>query len=330
MKLRNYFIAFLALGLTIGSCKKNNDDDATQAPVRDRTEQYLVDIDSIEQYLATHFYNYEEFEADPNTTDFQIVIDTISADNGTADKTPLIDQVTFKMVEDFEGVEYKLYYLEVREGLGEQPKFADSAYVDYKGFLLNNDTFDSSPNPVWFDLVSVVQGFREVAHEFKGATSFTENPDGTFTYNDFGIGAMFIPSGLAYFNEPPFGVLLYSPLVFTFNMYEANESDHDSDHVPSYLEDLDGNGNFSLAGDDTDQDNLADFVDNDDDNDGTLTRDEDLEPDPDPNVDSNGDGIPDNDIGDGDPTNDDTDGDGIPNYLDTDDTASRFDTDDDN
>jgi len=324
MKFTNYIIAFVVLGLTMSSCKKDDNSEDTFV-IRDRAEQYLVDIDSIENYLSTHFYNYEEFEANPMTTNFQIVIDTISADNGTQDKTPLIDQVTFKTITDFDDVEYKLYYLKVREGLGNQPKFADSTFVQYTGKLLNDNVFDSTPNPIWFDLVSVVQGFREIAIEFKGATSFTENPDGTFTYDDFGIGAMFIPSGLAYFEAPPFGVLLYSPLVFTFNMFEANESDHDADHVPSYLEDINGDGQFTFEFDDTDDDNLGNFVDVDDDNDGTLTRDEDLEPDPDPNVDSNGDGIPDNDIGDGNPMNDDTDGDGTPNYLDTDDTASRFD-----
>ncbi|NND11810.1 MAG: hypothetical protein HKN96_11425 [Flavobacteriaceae bacterium] len=327
MKLGKYLFALMVLVLAMNSCQKDDDSDVQAAPPRDRGEQYLVDLDSIEEYLSTHFYNYEEFATNPNSTDFEILFDTIAGDN--SDKTPLIDQVSSKMVLDADDVEYKLYYLVVREGLGDQPKFADSTYLDYKGTLINDTTFDSSPNPVWFDLVSVVQGFREIAKEFKGSTSFVENPDGTFTYQDYGIGAMFIPSGLAYFNEPPFGVPLYSPLVFRFNLYLANESDHDRDHVPSYLEDLDGNENFSLAGDDTDEDNLADFVDADDDNDGTLTRDEDLEPDPDLSVDSNGDGDPTNDIGDGNPMNDDTDGDGIPNYLDPDDSESRF-PDDDN
>ncbi len=324
MKFTKYIIAFMVLGLAMNSCKKEDNSPDT-LEIRDRAEQYILDLDSIENYLATHFYNYEEFEADPMTTDFQIIIDTISAENETQDKIPLIDQVTFKIVTDAEDIEYKLYYLKVREGLGAQPKFADSTYVQYTGTLLNDNVFDSTPNPIWFDLVNVVQGFREIAIEFKGAESFSENTDGTFIYNEFGIGAMFIPSGLAYFEAPPFGILLYSPLIFTFNMFTATESDHDGDHVPSYLEDINGDGKFTFEFDDTDADTIGNFVDVDDDNDGTLTRDEDLEPDPDLNVDSNGDGITDNDIGDGNPMNDDTDGDGTPNYLDTDDTASRFD-----
>ncbi|NNC69389.1 MAG: hypothetical protein HKN90_01045 [Flavobacteriaceae bacterium] len=319
MKLSNYIFFCLVLVLVFNSCKKDDEGGPIGVDVRDRGEQYIADLDTIEEFLSTHFYNYEEFEADPNTTDFEIVFDTIAGDN--SDKTPLIDQVDFKIVTDGEDIEYKLYFLKVREGLGEQPKFADSTFLKYDGILINEVSFDNAPNPVWFDLLSVVQGFREVSVEFKGATSFTENSDGTFTYNEFGIGAMFIPSGLAYFNEPPFGIPLYSPLIFKFSMLDVNECDHDGDHVPSYLEDV--NGDRAILNDDTDEDFIPDFTDIDDDGDGTLTKDEDLEPDPDLNVDSNGDGDPTNDIGDGDPTNDDTDGDGIPNYLDPDDSESR-------
>ena len=325
MKLGHYIIAFLVLGLAMNSCKKDDEGGPVSVPIRDRAVQYEADLDSIEEFLSTHFYNYEEFEANPNTMDLQIVFDTIAGAN--SDKTPLLSQVISKTVSDgTSDVEYKLYYLKVREGLGEQVHFTDSTYMAYKGTLINDTSFDSAPNPTWLTLLTTVQGFRDVMYEFKGATSFTENPDGTFTYSDYGIGAMFIPSGIGYYAQPPFGIPLYSPLIFRFDVFDVNEIDHDFDHVPSYLEDLNGDNTFTFEDDDTDGDDFANFVDVDDDGDGTLTRDEDLEPDPDPNVDSNGDGILDNDIGDGDPTNDDTDGDGVPNYLDTDDTASRNDT----
>ena len=52
------------------------------------------------------------------------------------------------------------------------------------------------------------------------------------------------------------------------------QNDHDGDGVPSYLEDLDGDGEFTFTGDNTDADNLPDFADNDDDNDGILTANE--------------------------------------------------------
>ncbi len=191
---------------------------------------------------------------------------------------------------------------------------------------LNRKVFDSAVTPVWFDLVQVVPGFREATTGFKGASGFIENGDGTVSYNmDFGNFTVFIPSGLGYFGSaaPGGNIPLYSPLIFSIQLYTANESDHDNDGVPSYLEDIDGDRLVFDVDDDTDNDTRFNFLDTDDDGDGTLTIDEDLEPDTDLTVDRDNDGDPTNDIGDGDPTNDDTDGDGIPNYLDPDDTASR-------
>lgn len=321
MKFKHYILALLVLGLTLNSCKKD-DGSLVQIELRDRGEQYLLDIAAIEEFLSTHFYNYEEFQADPNTTDFDIIFDTIAGAN--SDKIPLMSQVGEMQVTDREDVQYTLYFLKVREGLGDQPTFADSTFVTYKGTLIDHSSFDGTPNPVWFDLPGVVQGFREAITQFKGSTSFTENPDGTFSYNDYGIGAMFIPSGLGYFSEARLGIPSYSPLIFEINLFEANEADHDRDHVPSYLEDIGNDRDLRTEEDNTDGDFFLNYLDIDDDGDGTLTKNEDLEPDPDPLVDSNGDGIPDNDIGDGDPTNDDTDGDGIPNYLDTDNSESRI------
>ncbi len=253
--------------------------------------------------MSTHFYNYEDFEANPNSTNFQIEFDTIDGVN--IDKTPLIDQVQYKMVSDVEEVEYKLYYLKVREGLGDTPTYGDSTYVSYKGMLINQNIFDSSPVPIWFQLPNVVQGFREGVIEFNGATGFSENQDGTFVYEDFGIGAIFLPSGLGYYNSPVAGTTAYAPLIFTFNMLAVNVADQDNDGVININEDLNNDRNF--YNDDTDGDLIPDFVDPDDDGDNILTKYEDLNED-------------------GDPRNDDSDGDGIPNYLDKDSTVSTQDS----
>ncbi len=55
-----------------------------------------------------------------------------------------------------------------------------------------------------------------------GQLDLHENPDGTLTFDDYGIGAVFIPSGLGYYNTPPLGspieylcsINIYIPLVF--------------------------------------------------------------------------------------------------------------------
>jgi len=320
--------------VAIVSCNDDDDSGTVAVPDRDRTEVYLEDIAEIEEFLQTHFYNYEEFDfSNPyslaNDT-FEIEFDTIDGVN--SDKIPLIDQVDFKMVEDLEGIEYKLYFLKVREGEGDEIHASDTAFLSYVGSIDDGSVFDSAVNPVSLSLITVgsvfgtVQGFTEGVIEFKTSDDFTENGDGTLTYHNHGIGAFFIPSGLGYFSLPIPGVESYTPIFFRISAVDRILSDFDFDNISSYLEDLDGDGD--VYNDDTDEDLIANFIDIDDDGDGVLTINEDLEPDTDLEVDRDGDGISTNDIGDGNPLNDDTDGDEIPNYLDTDDDGSRLDDED--
>ena len=239
------------------------------------------------------------------------------------DNTLLIDLVEVLTTTYFDA-EYEYYILKINQGGAENsPNFSDKVRVSYEGTLMDDTVFDSSVTPVDFDLTSTIAGWGRVLPEFNNAEGFTINSDGTVTYNNPGIGVMFLPSGLGYFSAAAGTVPVYSNLIFKFKVFQSEVNDHDFDNVPSHLEDI--NGDYDLTNDNSDDDTFADFVDSDDDNDGTLTIDEDLEPDSDLTVDRDGDGDPTNDIGDGDPTNDDTDGDGIPNYLDSDDSASRDD-----
>ncbi|MCX7548886.1 hypothetical protein OS188_13090 [Xanthomarina sp. F1114] len=290
MKFRNLATTILCFGLVVLSCEKDDDNDAPYVvPPRDRQEVYAEDILKIEEYLATHFYNYEEFEQNPeysvlSTTpytvtpndNFEIVIDTIAGDN--SNKTPLIEQVTSKIVKDIEGNDCKLYYLVVREGQGGVIHPIDQVFASYNGFLNDGTLFDSTVSAVPFHLTSVgnylgvVDGFREGLIEFKAREAFTENTDGTVTNHNHGIGAVFIPSGLGYFAQTQTNIPAYSNLYFTFRAEKRVLFDHDMDGVFSYLEDINGNGdNFD---DDSDGDGIPDFVDVDDDGDGVLTKDE--------------------------------------------------------
>ena len=241
----------------------------------------------------------------------------------SSENSLLIDVVETLTTTYFD-VEYEFYILKLNPGGSEtSPNFSDKVRVSYEGDLMDNTVFDSSSTPVDFDLTSTIAGWGRVLPEFNNAIDFSVNADGTISYNNPGIGIMFLPSGLGYYSAAAGSVPVYSNLIFKFMVYQSEVNDHDFDNVPSHLEDIDGD--YDLTDDNSDDDSYADFVDSDDDNDGTLTRDEDLEPDSDLEVDRDGDGDPTNDIGDGDPTNDDTDGDGVPNYLDPDDTASRND-----
>ena len=325
MKLKLYFllIAVLLIGY---SCGDDDDDGLVEVPEADRTEQQVIDNDSLVNFLQTHYID-ESLLMNNSEVSFNDIEITELPDDGELpnpdDNTLLIDLVEVLTTTYFDA-EYEYYILKINQGGAENsPNFSDKVRVSYEGTLMDDTVFDSSVTPVDFDLTSTIAGWGRVLPEFNNAEGFTINSDGTVTYNNPGIGVMFLPSGLGYFSAAAGTVPVYSNLIFKFKVFQSEVNDHDFDNVPSHLEDI--NGDYDLTNDNSDDDTFADFVDSDDDNDGTLTIDEDLEPDSDLTVDRDGDGDPTNDIGDGDPTNDDTDGDGIPNYLDSDDSASRDD-----
>jgi hypothetical protein len=317
MNVIKYSCAIVLAFVVLYACKKDDDGsggDITVVPPEDRGEQQIKDDAALQDYLRTHFYNYESFETPPDDFDYRIVIDTIAGDN--SDKVPLKDQVIVKTVNFFE-VDYKLYILKVQEGVGEKATIADSTAITYKGQLLNGNVFDSAVTPVYFDLPGVIsssgqlnntiEGFRQGLVGFGGASDIEISSDGSFVFsNDHGVGALFIPSGLGYFSRGP-GNNSYEPLIFTLRVIQINKTDHDHDFLSSIDEDL--NGNDNLYDDDTDEDGIPNYLDDDDDRDGTLTKDEITI------NDSNNDGI----ITLDEITFYDDDGDGIKNHLDADD-----------
>ena len=317
---KNSIVLILVI-ITIVAC--NNDDglNIEIVPPLDLSEVAVEDEAEIQEFLATHFYNYEEFQNPPADFDFQIVIDTIAGDN--ADKIPLADQVTSKTItvrsEEFaldgeEEVPHTLYYLVARQGEGESPSVADSTFVRYRGSLLSGTEFDGSFTiPVWFDLAGIqgplqgARGFAEAMPNFKSGGQVIENPDGTFTVENYGIGLMIMPSGLGFFNANQPGIPAYSPIFFTVDRFAVEQTDHDDDGIPSIMEDLNEDG--YLYNDNTDEAeeeasglllSVVNFLDADDDQDSTPTRDE-IEIDEAGNI-----------------TFPDSDGDGTPDYLDPD------------
>ena len=277
-------------------------------------------------YLQSHYVDASLLSNNPTISFTEININQLPDDGElpNPNQNSLLIDIVETLTTTYFDVEYEYYILKINQGGSENsPNFSDKVRVSYEGTLMDDTVFDSSSTPVDFDLTSTIAGWGRVLPEFNIAEDFVINSDGTVTYNNPGIGIMFLPSGLGYYSAAAGSVPVYSNLIFKFKVFQSELNDHDFDNVPSHLEDI--NGDYDLTNDNSDDDTFADFVDSDDDNDGTLTIDEDLEPDSDLTVDRDGDGDPTNDIGDGDPTNDDTDGDGIPNYLDPDDTASRDD-----
>jgi len=328
MKIRKITLHILCTIVVFVSCNGDDGFNLIEVPIADRTEQQVIDKDSLIGYLETHYYNSSVFVGNTNPSINDLVItELLSGETVPENHSLLIDSVEIKTTILLE-VDYEYYILRINQGGGtDMPHFSDDVRVIFSGNLLDEEIFDNTVNPTDFDLVatSIIPGWRKVLPEFNVAESFVENGDGTISFTNSGVGVMFLPSGLGFFGNIQAGIPIYSNLIFRFELYQTEILDHDFDGVPSYLEDIDGDG--EVFNDDTDEDGIPDYFDPDDDGDGTLTVEEDLE-DIDLNVDSSGDGDPTNDLdGDGDPTNDDTDGDGIPNYLDTDNTESNKDDD---
>ena len=304
-------ISLLILCLSIGlfSCKNDDDGDIPPAqadPPRDRTEVQDEDDPEIVKYLKSHYYNSDAFGSsnmDPNSS--QLVISSVADGN-----TKLWDDIETLDV-TFAETNYIIYYLDLNKNVSaeaDSPTFADNVRILYEGFTLENKTFDSAVTPVNSDLTTFIPGWRKVLPLFKTSDSdVIENSDGTLTFPNHGVGVMFLPSGLAYFDRSQTGISAYEPIAFKFDLLLTTENDHDNDGVPSYLEDVDGDGELN---DNTDNDfdnrtliQIPNYIDADDDGDGVLTINEDI----------NNDGDPTNDIGKN----------GIPNYLDPEETASK-------
>jgi hypothetical protein len=281
MRLNKLFIIGVLASTFIISCKKDDDNnDIETVPPRDRGEQAIDDDEAILAYLQTHFYNADDFQNPAANFNYSVNFDTIAGDN--ANKTPIMDSdlLTTKTVRK-DSIDYSIYILKIREGAGDKPTFADSTFQNYKGELLNRNLFDNTANPVWFDHPGTLSqgnpGIAVVAltHamlEFGEASGFSINEDNTVNWdNDFGIGAVFLPSGLGYFNSSPSGIPAYSPLIFSFQLYGVNEADHDQDGIPSYMEDLDGDG---ILYNDINSRGTPNYLNADDDADGTPTREE--------------------------------------------------------
>jgi hypothetical protein len=319
IKALKYGLALLVMVTAFVSC---GDDDETPnvLPLRDRAEQQLADKDSLIDYLSTHYYNSSFFESGTNHkyTDIEIT-ELEEGEDVPNGHTLLIESNLLETLSiEYLDVQYEYYILKLNQGGGESPNFTDIVSVRYEGSNVDEgDIFESVVTPVVQNLQSdafnlgAIKGWQLMVPSFNSSESFVIGNDGITNYNDFGLGVMFIPSGLGYFSSINTGSS-YANLIFKFELLSFEIRDHDNDGVPSYIENLDsiqsGDNDFDVFDDDTDGDEIPDFLDLDDDGDGVLTMNEDID-------------------GDGDPTNDDDDMDGIPNYLDEDSTASNQDED---
>lgn len=283
-KVKFYFILPL-LSVVLFSCSKD-DDEREIVPPREFAVQYPTDIDQIETYLKSHSFKVVEVDGRKD-----VEIDTFIVGNSGGivsiwDNTEY--PLKFKMVKNdqrttnfvngrvVDPVEYKMYYLLINEGGGAAATDFDSTFVSYRGWRLTNQEFDKRNAPLWSTFptvspneVSLISGFRQFTSLLKTAESVEVGDDNEIIYNNYGVGVVFLPSGLAYFNTSTAGIPPYSPIIFTVRLHSLRERDHDSDGILSKFEN--GNNAEDLYTVDTDGDNIPDFLDLDDDNDNLRT-----------------------------------------------------------
>lgn len=286
------FLVLVVFG--IWACNNDDDNQLIAVPPRDLSEVVVENNAEIQEFLNSHFYNYEEFQNPPANFDFKIVIDSLVGTN--SNKIPLSQQVVARTVNvssfEFgingeEDVEHTYYYLEARAGEGVKPTVADSVFVNYQGSLLNGTLFDNVETGTWWanpifqsplqrGFTKSFRGVAEGVVNTAGGVAPTGNADGTFGVEGTGIGMIILPSGLANFNITSAGGIIpsYTPIIFKYELLVViTDTDHDQDGIPSRLEE-DENIDGFYFNDDTDGDFIANFQDIDDDNDGVLTIDE--------------------------------------------------------
>ncbi|WP_300570757.1 FKBP-type peptidyl-prolyl cis-trans isomerase [Flavobacterium sp.] len=256
-------VTLLFVGLFI-SCQKP--EEATPIPVIPKAEQYPVDLAAIDKYL-------DEYSMAVNA-DMDVTFTKIPTPNSGGLQSIRAQYITpsanpFKTVTR-DGIDYKVYYISLREGTGKKPTSVDSTLVSYKGLLLDQTVFDQAQNPIWLTLDGVIEGWKEIFPLFKSGDAVADDTNGTVTYTNYGAGVMFLPSALGYYNQRAGLIPGYSPLIFSFKLNKVRYRDHDGDKVLSKFEDLNGDGDFT--NDDTDGDGRQDYKDQDDDGDDVLTR----------------------------------------------------------
>lgn len=303
----NKYLIGLSLLITMFSC--NNDDDGPFIePLRERGPQAMVDDAILVDFLTTHAYNDLDFEKENHTlTNNDIIfykIENDAIDTNRSSKQRLIDSNKLLKIKVKEsGIEQTLYILQIREGSGRPVSRVDDVNTSFRGNNINNVNNITSINSTiiegseteigWLSLfinsnTQSIPGLSVGLSQFKTASAGNDQePCNVYKIgdtgeikienNDFGIGALFIPSGLGFYGRliQNTGIREYNNLVYTFSLFNVDYLDHDGDGVLSRIELIDPkNADITFTDFDTDNDGIANFLDSNDDGDKKLTIDE--------------------------------------------------------
>lgn len=266
-------IAFIAV---FASC--NKDDSSTAAPPRDFAVQNAADMDSITKFLKTHYIVLDE-------TTLEATFPAIT--NG---ETSIWDNTEYPLKSNVvrrNSVDYTIYYLNFRQGVGDAPCGVDDVTINYRGTLLDGTQFDYRPVVgEGLSLYSAISGWQDTVPLFQSGIPVVDGGGNPTSYTDFGAGAMFLPSGLAYYNTSPSNLIpAYSCLVFSFQLFDVTYTDIDGDKILNKDEfdwqkvtnETSGEvtwAKIAVVFSDTDGDGIPNYADLDDDGDGRMTKDE--------------------------------------------------------
>ena len=255
--MRNNFLFLFSFSIFDFNCNED-ENETTSIPPRDRAEQQASDLDTLQNYFNTHYYNSGELNALTTYPALEnIVISKLEEGDSQPPNTTMLSNAVVQKTTTNNDVSYEYYILTIEQGLGESPHFTHQVRVGKIGTTIDGNEFDRSVSPTDLDLVYTITGWNKVLPQFNTASAFATNNDGTVTFENYGIGLMFLPSGLAYFNNAVSGIPSYSCLIFKFELYQYKVMDHDNDYIPTYMEDIDGD--LNILKDNTDSDNFNNF-----------------------------------------------------------------------
>lgn len=221
MKIYKSIFILLVNFFVLISCDKDNEAQPlpTPQPLRDYAVQYNTDILKIETFLKTHSIsvtNHAGFSDDQDVSYASVPSldeNSIWGSNPLEPKASLLTKtVTIK------DVVHKIYYIKFRPGIGASPTLTNQIKTQYTGFLIEDGYVfeDSVDEGINLSMNFIITGWREILPEFKMGTI-----TGVNQYSDFGAGVMFLPSALAYYNMSYNNIPSYSPLGFSFKLYNV-------------------------------------------------------------------------------------------------------------
>ncbi|MBK5007095.1 FKBP-type peptidyl-prolyl cis-trans isomerase [Pseudomonas sp. S32] len=101
-----------------------------------------------------------------------------------------------------------ILYSEIQPGSGAQPKAAGKVQVNYVGWLPDGSVFDRSQSPQWFNLNSVIEGWRVALPQMQAGAKWRLVIPSALAYGADGAGDLIAP---------------YTPLVFEIELLQARD-----------------------------------------------------------------------------------------------------------